>query len=247
MRIIYVYLLLLVVPIALRGQETKNSKTSSIGNVLSFDVGYTRSDYNFGFDDIIIDYVTNENNTLVIKQDTLYGAKPKANGLHLGVNYDRWFSSHWGIFANGSMSYIFPIQRQAIIGDGQMAFDSESSIFLGVGLNVRFFEKNNHSLRTAIGFGLGHAFSSSMDYPISDYIEINGDSSLVINRGWLSDDSKSSLLGFTGKLIYDIPLKSNNYFLSVYYKVIITPSSRLRDPLFLNHQTGVSFNLKFRK
>ncbi|MEZ5024792.1 MAG: hypothetical protein R2728_16330 [Chitinophagales bacterium] len=38
------------------------------------------------------------------------------------------------------MSYI-SIQEQAIIGDGQMAFDSESSIFTGVGLNVRFLKR----------------------------------------------------------------------------------------------------------
>ncbi|MEZ5024793.1 MAG: hypothetical protein R2728_16335 [Chitinophagales bacterium] len=60
MRIIYVSIITRSTH-CLKGVKKPKFKNKQHRCVLSFDVGYTRSDYNFGFDDIIIDYVTNEN------------------------------------------------------------------------------------------------------------------------------------------------------------------------------------------
>ncbi len=116
-------------------------------NSFNFYSGYSRSDYN-SYSEYVVDYVfydTISETGISLINDTILASTPKANGLHLGVNYNRHFNSYGGV----QFTYFNAKKRIELLGTTTNSYDFEASYqFRGWTANddTKLFASNSSQL-----------------------------------------------------------------------------------------------------
>ncbi|MEZ5024791.1 MAG: hypothetical protein R2728_16325 [Chitinophagales bacterium] len=105
----------------------------------------------------------------LIFTDTISGTDPRANRMHVGLEYQRELKNWLNVCGAFTISYLFPEKRTPIPLANFNSYDAEASFYVEGGLQFQLVDKNKHGLLTAVGVAYGQSFSSSSSLPLYRY------------------------------------------------------------------------------